>query len=158
MHDQVFKSAKDVSNYLLDVTGRAMMANDFAMFATCFHLPHELETFDGTHVMTSEAELRATFDAVHEHFKSLGVTQLVRNCISAEFVAPDKVHATHQTFLMAGDRLRQEPFPSFSILRNFAGHWKVTHSQYAISDAPAHNRALTDPTAALNSLMGEPGK
>ena len=155
------KTAADVSNYLLDITGRAMMSGDFETFRSCFHLPQKLETFDGTRERRTPDELRQTFEPVRIHYRRQGVTQLVRDCVSAEFKGDDEVHATHQAFLLAGTELRQQPFPGFSILKRVDGDWKITFSQYAITDTPDHNRALSgeiaEPTTTFNAETSDNG-
>ena len=135
-------SARDVSEHLLERTGRAIMAGDFAGFAACFALPQEIDTFVGPRKIETLEELEATFKDVGRHYRSLGVTQLVRHCVDARFRDEDTVESTHETRLLNGDILAQAPFPVFSILKRTDEGWKIASGQYAIADAPAHNAAL----------------
>lgn len=144
--------AHAVSEHLLSVTGQALMRADFAGFAPCFLLPQELATFEGSRRLDSEDDLRSVFDGVIRHFRLSGVTDLVRQCQSAEFDGPDTVQAMHQSWLLAGDRLVQPSYPSFSILRRTRGVWKIAFSQYAIADAPAHVAALTGAPGGPGSI------
>jgi len=49
--------AKDVAERLLKQTGDAMQEGDFALFAACFDVPTEIETFEGRRMLSSRAEL-----------------------------------------------------------------------------------------------------
>ena len=135
--------ARAVSRHLLEVTGRGLMSGDFALFAPCFLLPQDIATYEGSRTVTTHEELRAVFDGVRAHFRTQGVTDMVRECVAAEFQGPDTIQATHQSWLLSGGRLVQPSYPAFSILRRVQGIWKVAFSQYAIADAPGHVAALT---------------
>lgn len=136
------ETARDVSEYLLDRTGRALETGDFDTFKTCFILPQEVDTFEGTQRLETEADIERTFNQVREHYRSLGTTQIERHCVSAVFKGPDCVEATHVTRVVAQDRILQNPFYVFSVLKRTEGGWKIAFSQYAIDDAPNHNAAL----------------
>ncbi len=142
MADPIFSTALEVSNYLLEKTGAAMEAADFEAFIPLFKLPQEMETFDGRRMISDPEEIRAIFHAVRAHYDKIGVTEIVRNCVKAEFMAHDTVAATHETHLLRGHQLIQEPYPCFSVLRLIDGYWQVAYSQYAIADSPEQNAAL----------------
>ena len=137
-----FKNPKDVSNDLLERTGAAMLEGDFETFADCFELPQEMDTFHGRNLVQTREELRAVFDAVLQYYRSMGVTEMARHCVEAEFVGPDTVQATHQSRLLAGTELVLTPYPALSVLKRKDGVWRVASCQYAISDAPDLNDAL----------------
>ena len=138
-----FTSARDVSEYLLARTGQAYATGDFDLFASCFALPQWMETFEGRRLVATTDDLRQLFDAVRAHFCRLGVTDLVRHCVVAEFRDPDTIEATHESRLLAGTRLVQPPYPCFSVLKRTEAGWQVAGGQYAIQDALAHSAALT---------------
>lgn len=147
-----FTSARDVSEYLLARTGQAYATGDFDLFAACFVLPQWMETFEGRRLIATTEDLRQLFDGVRAHFDRLGVTDLVRHCIAAEFRDPDTVEATHESRLLAGNRLVQQPYPCFSVLKRTDAGWQVAGGQYAIPDALAHSAALTGaPRASSHS-------
>ena len=138
-----FPTAKDVSEYLLRRSGDALFSGDFNAFAACFALPQKMETFDGRKLVETEEDLRSIFDGVRAYYRSLGVTILERRCIAARFATADRVEATHVSRLISGASIVQTPYPVFSIIERGEPGWRVVHSKYAISDAPAHNRALS---------------
>jgi hypothetical protein len=136
------KEAHEVSEYLLERTGRALMTRDADLFETCMTLPQHFETFDGKLFCETSAHLHAVFHSVVDHMQKSGVTDLVRHCIVAEFRDADTVEATHEARVLAGDNMIQPAYPVFSILKRIKGLWMVTYSMYAVSDAPEHSHAL----------------
>jgi len=148
--DAPFESslASDVSEYLLARTAEAYMSGDFEKFAAFFILPQQMETFEGRILIKTTDDLRDFFDAMRKHFCRLGITDLVRRCVVAEFRDPDTIEATHESRLLAGTRLVQPPYPCFSILKRTEAGWRVADGQYAIQDVPAHSSALTGATGS----------
>ena len=139
---QPFKTAREVSEYLLMRTGRAMKEGDFEAFQACFQFPVEIQTFQGQSVISGVSELNAVFDAVRTHYAKTGVTEIVRHCIEAEFTDPHRVIATHETRLVSRNVITQEPYPVLSVLYYDGEDWYVTSSSYAIEDREDHNAAL----------------
>ncbi len=131
-----------VSEMLLEETRLALLAGDFDAFARHFLFPQVIETFEGRHRLNSRAELRAVFEAVCAQNRVIGLTDMVRTCIAAEFKDPDTIEATHVARLLSGTRLLQEPHTVFSILRRVGGTWKIASSQYAMREASPLRRAL----------------
>lgn len=137
-------SAQDISEDLLERTGAGLMTGDFPSFLRCFHVPCFVETFQGKRFLNSRHDIQNVFDNVRDYYRAHGVTELVRECISAEYKALDTIYNTHITRLLKQNEVAfRRPFPVFSILRKFDDGWKVTYSQYAIDDAPKHNKALS---------------
>lgn len=124
------------------MTGRALMAGDFAAFSACFAVPLELDTFDGRRLIETREDLRATFEAVCGHYRQTGVTELVRHCQEATAAGPDTILALHQTRLVAGAQLVQQPYPALTQFRRVQGRWYIVAIRYAITDSPRHNAAL----------------
>lgn len=105
-------------------------------------LPQFFETFEGKVYCDTTAHLDAIFYSVVDHMRKQNVTDLVRHCIAAEYRSPDIIEATHEARLLSGARVIQPAYPVFSILNRIGGLWKISYSMYAITDAPAHSRAL----------------
>lgn len=136
-------SAMDLAQIFLDQTGHAMETGNFDQLAACFAFPQEIDTFDGRRLISTPQELKEIFDSVRRHYQSLGATSVVRHVVQAEFEDPDTLIATHETRVLNHDQLVQTPFPVFSVAKRTEDGWKITMSQYAIVDAPAHNAALS---------------
>jgi len=135
-------TAKDVSEHLLDRTGTAMMADDFDAFAECFAVPHEIHTFEGHHLLETRADLREVFDRVRAYYLRENVSDMVRHCVSAEFRNEKTVAAVHESRLVSGDRLVQDPYSVLSIICFVEGTWQITRSDYAIDNPKALVQAL----------------
>lgn len=129
---------------LLDRSGAAMMARDYAAFRAVFALPTVIETFEFRCVLDSEAALRDLFDRVTHHRDVGRVADIVRRCVSAGYRDADTICATHETrYILQGNILQKEPHSGFSVLqRDAAGDWRVSSSQYAVWGGNALNRAI----------------
>lgn len=136
------KSAHDVSEYLLEKTGRALMTRDAPLFRSCMSLPQYIETFEGRVLCETPQYLDQIFYSVVDYLRKGGVTELVRHCVAAEFRDPNTVEATHEARLLAGTQVIQPAYPVFSVLKRFEDGWKITYSMYAIADAPGHSEAM----------------
>ena len=138
---------KAVSESLLEKTGAAYKSGDAESVVQCFLLPQEMGTFEGRRLMETPEQLRDTFEAVRLYHRRLGVTQMVRHCLVAEYKDADTIEATHESRLLSGQRLVQRPYPAFSVLKRIGGVWKIASSQYAITDAPFLSDALMGRTS-----------
>ncbi|QDC08402.1 hypothetical protein FHY55_03710 [Oceanicola sp. D3] len=142
--DTSAEEARAISQGVLDITGAAYSARDFAAYAPHFVVPGDVHAFGGVRLVKDLADLHDLFMDVAAYFDSIQVTALIRSCISAEFDGPDVIKATHITRMMSGTQLLAPPFPGFSLLRRIDGVWKVSSSQYATDDPKLIN-ALARP-------------
>jgi hypothetical protein len=141
MEDQDL-TAREVSEFLLDVTGRGLLQRDFELFASAFHLPHPVSTMDDRFVLQTRDDLRRAFDSTCDHHKDAGVTDMVRYCEAAAFKSPTCVEATHVAQLMRGSEPLQDPYPVFSVLQKIEGAWKIMSSDYAMDSTTGRAKAL----------------
>ena len=139
---QPFATARDVSEHLLDMTGRAIMGGDLGLFMSCFRLPTEVETFEGKRRIRTARQLEQMFHAVTTHYQRIGVTDMVRHCVEASFSDPKTVVAMHDTRLMSGNILIHRPFSTLSVLRFDGIRWQIASSSHAIDDERDHTAAL----------------
>lgn len=135
-------TAQQVSEYLLDKTGRALLTGDVDLFQSCMAFPNIMQTFDGQICCETPAHFRVIFGGVMRHFRSSGVTDMIRHCVAARYLDPVTVEATHESRVLSGNTVVQPAYPVFSLLKWIEGDWRITSSVYAITDAPAHSRAL----------------
>lgn len=135
-----------IADTLLQKTGTGLLTGDFELFSDCFQLPKEFETFEGRVVISTREQLRKMFETVRSHYHSVGLTDMVRHIVQAEYLDPETISSTHESRLLQGTMLLQEPYPVYSILKLTEDGWKITQSSYA---------ALHDSLAgrALNSAM-----
>ncbi len=128
------EEARAVVQHLLDVTGAAYAARDFAAFAPHFLVPGDVHSFGAVRLIADLADLHDLFTEIMAYFDGIRLTALERECIAAEFDGPDKIKATHVTRMMCGNDLLATPFAGFSLLRRVEGAWKIASSQYATDD------------------------
>ena len=136
------QTAKQVSEMLLELTGTALLNNNFNLFSQCFHVPHVIETAENKKVLKTLDDLEFVFDSVVEDYRRKRVTNLVRICDVAEFRSDTRVEATHITHMMSGDVRVADPFPVFSVLELIDGGWRGTSSQYAVDRDTTVGRAI----------------
>lgn len=135
-------TAREVSEYLLRLTARALMTRDFDSFSGAFALPQLIRTSTSEVVLTRREDLRKMFDALCDHFEANNVTYLGRRCVAADFRTPDRVEATHVSSVLAGDREVSPPYPVFSVLERIEGNWQIISSEYAIDDETPHGKVM----------------
>ncbi|MEM9578932.1 MAG: hypothetical protein AAF999_18220 [Pseudomonadota bacterium] len=140
--NQPFKTARDVSEHLLEKTEQAILSYSIDGFLPCFCLPTEIQTFDGRRLIRTDEELRHLFLAVTKHYATIGVTDMVRHCVEASFTDPQTVVAMHETRLITGNVITRNPFPALSVLKFNGTVWQISSCSYAIEDQREHNAAL----------------
>ena len=133
---------RQVSQYMLDRSGRAIMTADLPLYLSCFILPHRVQTFEGQRIVADAQDLTEIFDETQRSFARLRVTTLERCCTQAVFLAPDRVRAHHESRILSGTQIVLRPFPALTELHFVDGDWRVGDCQYAIADAPILVSAL----------------
>jgi len=134
--------AERIIRQCLEDTGAALLSDDFPRFIKYFRLPHISETFDGTRVFETQADMERAFDVAVSYYRQNNVTQIQRDVLAAVFVDKHKIHATHQTRLIATTMLVKKPHIAFSEAGFWDGQWQATITRYAITEAPALEAAL----------------
>ncbi|MEY1556497.1 hypothetical protein AB3Y40_12770 [Yoonia sp. R2331] len=142
MKDQKFETAKEVSEHLLHITAQALMARDFEAFADCFNLPQQMTTANSRIIVRNRDDLEQTFHSLCDHFESKGVTRLYRECVAALFQGPDRVEATHVSYVLKDGEDVVPPYPVFSVLERINGRWVITSSDYDLDDHDGQAQAM----------------
>ena len=137
------QAARMVAEGLLARTRDALMAGDAEDFCDCFLLPHRIELFDSSNVVETRDDLQAIFFAMRDYLLRHGITEMIRQCVDAEFTDDDTISTTHISRLLRGSELMQAPYPVYSIVRRIDGVWKIAHGKYAIANSPELDRALS---------------
>lgn len=127
---------------LLEITGAALLENDFDSFSNCFHVPHFIATAEHKTVLRTRQELRDIFDKAVAGYSHQQITNLVRFCEVAEYRSDTRIEAMHITHLMSGNQRVADPFPSFSVLEFIDGRWQLTSSQYAVEKTTPFGSAI----------------
>lgn len=137
------ESAREIAEQLLEQSGKGLMEDRFDLLADCIALPLHLETFEGEREVATTAELRQLFDDLRHVFVRIGVTDLVRRVVAAEFFGTDTLRTTHETRILNGNRLLQDSFPVYCEVKRIDGRWRVVSTSLAIADHPEIVRVLT---------------
>lgn len=141
-------TAKVIAESLLQRTGAAMMSGDFEDFAACFHMPMVIITEDRENVLESVADLELVFQNVRAAHRRSGVTEMARHPLAAVFSDPETIKSSHETRLLSGARLVEEPYPAISILKYIDENWVITQIEYAVpASAQFLNSALRSNTS-----------
>jgi len=146
------ENAKTIHQFLLDETGAAYASGDFERFVRCFAPSQTIGTFQRSVQLTHRNDVRVLFDSMRAHFQSIGLTELVRTSLQAEFDGPDCIKAMHMSYQFSGTTLIRDGFPAFSILRRQEDRWCVEHSDYAMAEDDACialTSSLPDAKAAI---------
>ncbi|MEJ8561309.1 hypothetical protein QTO30_08800 [Yoonia sp. GPGPB17] len=133
-------AASDIAQALLEVTGNALMTGDFEAFKSAFHVPQKMATLAGPIHMETVEDMERAFREMCQHFKVIGLTEMIRTCVAAEYKSPALVESTHVAELLRNGKRLNEPYPVFSTLQKIDGVWKVTGSEYALD--PMNGQAL----------------
>ncbi len=139
-------TARDVAESLLEKSGAALKNGDFDSFLECFELPQDIATFDGRKTIETPEDLQEIFDGVRALYRRRNVTQIIRQCLEAEFRDENTITTTHQSRNLSGDQLVQAPVTAYSIVKKIDGVWRISYSQYASSDDAELNETLTGKT------------
>lgn len=134
--------ARGIAEELLTHTGRAMETGDFELFETCFMLPHEIQTFQGSNILTTRSDLARVFRQVRGYYAKLGVTRLARACVDAEFLDEFTLQSTHVSHLLNGTTLVRESYPTLSVISHVGDRWRCAKSIYAVNQDRDHEQAL----------------
>lgn len=137
-----------IAEDLLQRTGAALLNGDSGAFADCFALPQVFETVSGRVVAETRGHLVRMFQAVQQKYRCMGVTDLVRHVVQAEYRDHETIAFTHESRLLQGTTLLQAPFPTFSIVKYVDGLWLVHASSYG----PTHDSIAG---RVLNSALSE---
>lgn len=132
--DPVFSDPVSVHEHLLEITRAAYFSGDEDAFVARFLLPQRVYTTAGDVTMTRPEDVSNLFHSQRARFLKLGVTDLVRVSISAEFLDEDTVKGTHVSYMLRDRLLLMQPYPNTGILRRVGGLWKVADTQYGGQD------------------------
>lgn len=122
--------ARTIAEDILFRTGEAVMSGDTASFVACFALPHIFETAQGSTRVETADHLVQMFETVRHGHALRGVTDLARHIVQATFHDDKTIHSTHESRLLRGTTLLEDPFPVFSVIRAFGPRWLISSSTY----------------------------
>ncbi|MES2335272.1 MAG: hypothetical protein V4551_11425 [Pseudomonadota bacterium] len=116
----------------LNTVSQAVLLAEFDGYAAMIDLPYLIHTEVARLLVTSRADLRPTFDALHETLRAKGVTHYERVARGADFVDRDRIEGWHHTHLIRHGEHLTYPHVSRHILVRRDGVWRFSEAQYAI--------------------------
>ena len=126
------QSAKDIAGHILEETGQGLLTRDPARFVPHFLTPHKIIAPDGVNWLNTEEDLTRKFHDVSALLHEMGVTDLIRYIVAAEFVSDTEMTATHESHTMVGNTRTKDPYPVFSTYRLTDGQWRIATSEYGL--------------------------
>ncbi len=85
----------------LNIVSQAVLAGDFLRYTAMIDLPYLVHTADADLLVTTTADLRPAFDAVHQGLTSRGVTHYERVARSADYVDRNRIEGRHHTHMLS---------------------------------------------------------
>lgn len=116
----------------LDAVSNAVLAGDFASYAAMIDLPYLVLTETAQLLVTTEAELRPTFDAVHNGLKARGVRHYKRLARKAEYVRPGRIEGWHNTHFLSETEFAAPSRWARQVIVLRDGRWLFSQAQYPI--------------------------
>ncbi|MEM8592095.1 MAG: hypothetical protein AAGF13_06165 [Pseudomonadota bacterium] len=137
------EEAFEICQNLLDLTGEALLAEDFERFRAHFTLPTSVETFEGKRSLDTVEALEDAFRGACDHYRAQGTTDLLRHVLAAGFEGETKIRGTYECRILAKHVLAHPAFTLHCTLHLQDGAWKIAESIYVIEGAPILTRALS---------------
>ena len=135
-------AAREIIEPMLRKTSTAILTNDFDAMNDCFSLPLLLETSETKMIISSVEEHRRLFERLVEGYFSRNVTDIIRVCEVAEYVAPTVIRSLHISHVMSGDQRVDDPMPTLATTELIDGSWKIVAAQNAASKNVPVGRAM----------------
>jgi hypothetical protein len=117
----------------LDVVSEAVLAGDFATYAGMIDLPYLVLTDSAQLLVTCEADLRPTFDALHFGLKARRVHHYKRLARQADYVAQGRIEGWHFTHTLAAQDFAAPSRSARQVIVHRAGRWLFSEAQYPIA-------------------------
>lgn len=117
----------------LDVVSDAVLADDFAAYATMIDLPYLVLT-DSAQLLVARAEdLRPTFDTLHYGLKARGVSYYKRLARTADYIGPGCIEGWHSTHVISGTDFAAPSRSARQVIVQRGGRWLFSEAQYPIA-------------------------
>ena len=149
----------EVYQQAIDIVSRAVLADDFETYATCFDFPYLIRTADTHFVAHGPDDLEETFRTVARALARRGVTHYERIARDAEYVRPDRIVGWHFTHMMRDGVRIIAPHASSQILVLRNGRWLATEANYPLltADWPPSEAAIFGPKGYFESPLTSRG-
>ncbi len=126
--------APDILQSYLDEVGNSVMSDDWQGYQPCVHLACELVSYDGSHFITTEAELRDGFEKFRDMLRFYRVTDFIRLTEEA-VLAEDVIADSYVSHLISTGHRLLEPFRPQITLCYIEGRWHGTSVTNGLSSS-----------------------
>jgi len=117
----------------LDVVSEAVLAGDFVAYAAMIDLPYLVLTDNAQMLITREADLRPTFEALHHGLKARGVDHYKRLARRADYVAQGRIEGWHVTHVLSAEDFATPSRSARQVIVLRDGRWLFSEAQYPIA-------------------------
>lgn len=138
--DQV-ENAKVIAEKILDQTRRALLEEDFDAYKQAFLLPHIHTTLDGTAFLDTMDDLKMLHTRMTQLFASMGVDDIHRVILSAEFSGASRVLVQIEVHHLRGGCRVNKPYHVTAELVRCGQQWRIGSANYMVDH---HNAAIAD--------------
>ncbi len=135
------ENAKVICESILDLTRRALLEEDFDAYRQAFLLPHIHTTLEGTTFLDTEDDLKMLYTRMTRLFASLGVDDIHRVILSAEFSEPNRILARIEAHHLSGGRRVNTPYQITIELARCGQQWRSASANYIVDQ---DNAAIAD--------------
>ena len=146
--------ALEIYQQLLDRITLAYETSDFEDYARMLRVPHDVSSFGPDIRLETRDDLQRLFNNMCNKFREQGITNYIRTCLAATFDGPDAIIGAHETRLMSGTHVVEQPYPVKSVLRKIDGNWMVCESDNAVDLKSSIGRVLAKTTSDRDVTPG----
>lgn len=114
----------------LNTVSEAVLAGDFYRYAAMIDFPYLVRTSDADLLVSTTADLRPTFMALHEGLKARSITHYERVARSADYVDRNRIEGWHHTHMLADGQAVNCAHASRQTLVRRGQLWLFSESQY----------------------------
>mgnify|MGYP001764933687 CR=1 FL=1 len=114
----------------LDTVSQAVLSGDFFRYAAMIDFPYLVHTATADLLVTTTADLRPTFEALHQGLRARGVTHYERVARSADHVGRNRIEGLHHTHILANGEPLTYPHVSSHVLVRRGELWLFSEARY----------------------------
>ena len=135
------ENAKVICESILHLTRRALLEEDFDAYRQAFLLPHIHTTLEGTAFLDTADDLKMLHTRMTRLFASLGVDDIHRVILSAEFSGRNRILARIEAHHLSGGQRVNKPYQIMTELARCGQQWRMASANYMVDQ---DNAAIAD--------------
>lgn len=139
----------------LNTVSEAVLAGDFYRYAAMIDFPYLVRTSEADLLVSTTADLRPTFMALHDGLKARGITHYERVARAADYVDRNRIAGWHHTHMLADGNPVNFPHISRQTLVRRGQLWLFSEAQYDAVKGSRWPLTVADIFDAADSLDRE---